>query len=371
MLGRQTSNFPRLVLGFLIVACVPQIALAVQARTATSVREDQEFHKDRAAGKRYFSEGKATLAIPLLQKARALNFSDFDNGYDLAVAYKQTGQLDKARAEARRLLKIRDTADVHTLLGDIETAAHSNKAAAAEYQIAANMDPSEDRIFDFGRSLLIFGSDAAIRIFSYGAEKYPKSVILRIGLGEAFNLNGQYGKAAEVLCQAMDVDPDDARPIGFLEELPAVSSENSKQIDLRLLRFLKTHPDNAKANYYRARNLLNPSDKTEPSKGDMATGERLLRNAIRLNPQLAGAHYELGWLFERESRPNDASLYYEHAVKLDPSQKKYHYRLWFVYRAMGKTEKAEQQFRAFQRLRAAEVAEDARDVVDELRDSHH
>jgi tetratricopeptide (TPR) repeat protein len=354
MVSTPNLRIDGLVLGVLIMVCGANPALSEQAQQesrSSGTQTAQEFQKDREAAKRYLSEEKAALAIPFLEKARAIDGSDFDNGFDLAQAYTQTGQLESARAEARHLLAIKNTADVHTLIGSIETAAHSPNAAAAEYQIAAQMDPSEGRIFDFGRSLIGFESDADIRIFSYGVEKYPKSSILRIGLGEAFDFHGNYEKAAEVLGQAMDIDPDDPRPMDFLGKLPVVSPETTKRIDQRFSQFLKTHPDNANTNYYLARDLLNPKSGA-PSDDDLVRGEQLLKTAIRLDPNMADAYFEMGRLRERKGQQKEAVLAYEHAVRLSPDQEKYRYRLSFSYRAVGKTEKADEELRAFERLQS-------------------
>ena len=218
------------------------------------------------------------------------------------------------------------------------------------------MDSSEDRIFDFGRALLGFQSDAAIKIFSYGVEKYPKSLILRIGLGEAYDIRHEYDKAAEILCQAADMEPDDPRPIDFLGKLPFVSAETVKEIDQRFSRFVKAHPDNANANYYLARDLVNPKQ-GQPSEQDLATGEQLLKAAIRLDTKLADAYFQLGRISEKKGQQAEAMADYEQATKLDPSQETYHYRLSFVYQSAGQVEKAKREVEAFQRLRAAKEAE--------------
>jgi tetratricopeptide (TPR) repeat protein len=334
-------------------------APAQQTSRPLGAQAAQEFQKDRSTAKRYLGAGKFSQAIPFLEEARSINGSDYDNGYDLSTAYLQNGQLENAHAEALHVLTIRNAADVHTLLGNIATAAHSPKDAASEYQTAAQMDPSEERIFDFGKSLVGFESDGAVRVFSYGLEKYPRSSLLRIGLGAAFDVHGNYEKAAEALCQAMDLDPDDPRPVDFLGKLPVVSAETSKQIDQHFSRFLKAHPDDAGANYFLARDLLNPKSGS-PSDDDIERGEQLLKTAIRLNPKLADAYFELGRLSEKKGQQNEAVMAYKRAVELSPDQDSYHYRLSLVYRAMGETESAKEEFQTFQRLRAAEEASEAR-----------
>ncbi len=371
MLARRNLRFELLVSFCISVSgAVASSTQAQQAPSSSGKGAVQEFQETRSRAKGYLRADKTSLAIPFLEKARALKSSDYENGYDLSEAYLRTGQLGKARAEALHLLAIRNTADVHTLMGSIETAAHSPNAAAAEYQVAAQMDPSEDRIFDFGRSLIGLESDADIRVFSYGVQKYPKSFILRVGLGEAFDFHEDYEKAAEILCQAIDLDPDDPRPIDFLGKLPVVSPETAKQIDRRFSQFLQAHPDNANVNYYLARDLLNPKSGA-PSEDDLANGERLLMAAIRLDPKIAEAYFELGRLRERKGQQNQAALAYEHAIRLDPSQERYHYHLSFVYRATGQAEKAKRELEVFQRLQAANEAKYGPKTIDKSKASHN
>jgi tetratricopeptide (TPR) repeat protein len=354
--------FAKILISLLLAVCwSPNVnALPMQAQPAsqsTDAREVQAFTKNRMLAKRYLAQKKVAQAIPFLEKSRSLNDSDFENGYDLAIAYTQTGQIARARAEAIHLVTIRDCPDVHSLLGGIEDAAHDTKAAAAQYQIAAQMDPSEVRIFDFGQSLLAFDSDAAIKIFTYGVEKYPNSARLRVGLGVAFYLYRKFDRAAETLCQAVDMNPSDPRPIEFLGKLQNFSPQMSQQVIRRLSDFLKLHPDSGAANYYLARNVLR-----EPSQADMARAERLLRNAIRLSPKLADAYFELGRLYEMEGKKSDAVLYYQYAIRLNPSQSRYHYRLSVALQATGQTAKAKQEAEEFRRLHSAEDALDERDV---------
>jgi len=330
---------------------------AARSRISTGI---EGFQENRTLARQYLSRKRFAQAIPFLEKARSLNDSDFDNGYDLSVAYAQTRQWDKARAEIQRLLKLRKAPELHSLLAEIASANHERKEAAAEYQIAAQLDPSELRIADFGQSLLLFDGDAAVTIFSYGVRKFPESGRLRTGLGIAYYFYGDFDKAAETLCQAVDLNPGDPRPIEFLGKLENQSYEIANQVNQRLSAFLKIHPDNARANYYLGRNLLHPPGR-EPSQENKDQGERLLRTAIRLDPRLANAYFELGQLSEKKGNESEASDLYEHAIRLDPSQSRYHYRLSFVYRRTGQVAKARREVDTFKRLHAAEETMDTRE----------
>jgi tetratricopeptide (TPR) repeat protein len=315
----------------------------------------RKFHSARTTAKQYLALGQFAQAIPLLEKARILDPSNFENGYDLGSAYAQTGQWDRARQEINRVVALHDSPELHTLLGEIENKAGNRQAAAGQYQIAAQMEPSEPHIFDFGQSLLTFNSDAAMTIFSYGVTKFPESARLRVGLGIAYYLYRSYDSAADTLCQAVDMNPTDPRPIEFLGRIEVLSPEKFQQVNRRLETFLKLHPENALVHYELARNLLHPPGK-RPTSEDAVRGERLLRQAIRLNPRLADAYFELGLIVEDKGQKIEARMLYENAIRLDASQARFHYRLSFVDRALGKKQRADREINRFKQLQATEDA---------------
>ena len=112
--------------------------------------------------------------------------SSYDNGYDLSLAYVLTGRLADARQLVQDLLKKKNTAELHNLLGEIEEKDGKFVEAANEYETAAHMDPSESNLFDWGSELLIHRTlGPAIEVFQHATERYPKSPRLVIGLGMA------------------------------------------------------------------------------------------------------------------------------------------------------------------------------------------
>ena len=165
---------------------------------------------------------------------------------------------------------------------------------------------------------------------------------MRAGLGIAYYFYGDFDKAAKSLCEAVDLDPSDPRPIEFLGKLPNESYEVLQEVNERLSTFLKIHPDSATASYYLGRNLLHPPGR-EPSQDEREQSKQLLRDAIRLNPKLSGPYFELGQLSESKGQKREAIALYEQAIKFDPSQARYHYRLSFVYRATGQKTRAQHE----------------------------
>jgi hypothetical protein len=80
------------------------------------------------------------LARLLFWKAQRINPASYDNGYDLSLGYLVTGRLAEARSSVQGLLKQRDTAELHNLLGQIEEK-RSVVAAATQFENGA-MEPS-------------------------------------------------------------------------------------------------------------------------------------------------------------------------------------------------------------------------------------
>src|SRR5207342_3619067 len=101
-------------------------------------------------GELYARSGKAAEAVPFLEQAQRINPSSYENGYDLALTYILAGRLADARQTVQDLLKKKNTAELHNLLGEIEEKDGNFVAAANEYETAAHLDPSESNLFDWG-----------------------------------------------------------------------------------------------------------------------------------------------------------------------------------------------------------------------------
>src|SRR5579864_2898987 len=101
------------------------------------------FQANRALGEYYIQQHKLEAAIPCLERARQIDPSNYENGYDLALAYLQTGTTAKSREVIIALLDQKDRAELHNLLGDVEEAEGHVEDAAKQYEIAARMDPTE------------------------------------------------------------------------------------------------------------------------------------------------------------------------------------------------------------------------------------
>ena len=94
-------------------------------------------------------------AAPFLEQAQKIDPSSYDNGYDLALAYFSPDGWRMRGSWSTSLLKLKNTAELHNLLGEIEEKDGKFVTAANEYETAAHADPSESNLFDWGSELLL------------------------------------------------------------------------------------------------------------------------------------------------------------------------------------------------------------------------
>ena len=91
---------------------------------------------------------------------------------------------------------------------------------------------------------------------------------------------------------AVDLDPNDRRPIQFLGRASRVSPELAQEVDRRLQDFAQRYPENAAANYFYALSLWERGGGEQGR--DLDKIERLLRKAESLAPEWYEPHYQLG-----------------------------------------------------------------------------
>ena len=95
------------------------------------------------------------MRVPFLKRRSKSIPSSYSNGYDLALADFLTGRLSEARQLIQTMMQQKNTGELHNLLGSDRRERWKFVAAVNEYEIAAQMDPSEDNLFDWGSELLL------------------------------------------------------------------------------------------------------------------------------------------------------------------------------------------------------------------------
>jgi tetratricopeptide (TPR) repeat protein len=219
--------------------------------------------------------------------------------------------------------------------------------AVHEYQKAAERDPTEPNLFNWGAELLLHRATIpAIEVFNKGVRLHPDSVRIILGLAAALYANGAYPEAAQRFFEACDKHPSDPNPYLFLAQVKAIAITDLPGYTERLARFAKQEPKNAWAQYYYAASLWRHHEKAEEV-------EALLAKAVQLDPKLAEAYLELGTLrIDQENLPA-ALAAFNKAIEVNPKLEEAHYRLAQTYRRTGNPAAARKELAIYAELTKA------------------
>jgi len=319
--------------------------------------EPRNFDANHNLGESYVRSGKVAKAAPYLEQAQRIDPSSYDNGYDLALAYILTGRLADARQLVHDLLKLKNTAELHNLLGEIEEKDGNFVVAANEYETAAHADPSESNLFDWGSELLLHRTlGPAVEVFQQASDRYPQSARLMIGLGMALYARGNYDDAVKSLLKGADLNPSDPDCYLFLSKAYNSSPGQANEVSERFRRFVQLQPRNGRAHYYYAMSLWK-GKRTEDPALDLHQIEALLKTSLALDPKSAEAHLQLGNLYSDQNKYSEAIPEYEKARELDPDLADVRYRLGQAYIRTGAKDRAQEEFAVYQKIREQHLAE--------------
>jgi tetratricopeptide (TPR) repeat protein len=265
---------------------------------------------------------------------------------------------------------------LHHLLADVEEKLGNPLQAVREYQRAAELDPSEPNLFDWGTELLAHRAlEPATEVFTKGNRLFPKSVRMLIALGVSWYARGSYDQAARCLANASDLAPDNPTPYLFLGKMQSAETTPSEGSVARLERFAELQPDNALANYYYAVSLWKQSPSAvEPGRDTSRDNERdnersarvesLLQKAVQLDPKLGAAYLQLGILYSQRKDFLRAISAYQNAIEVSPGAvspeqatpeinetlEVAHYRLAQAYLRTGNKTRAQEELQLHDRL---------------------
>jgi tetratricopeptide (TPR) repeat protein len=266
--------------------------------------------------------------------------------------------------------------ELHHQLADVEEKLGNPLQAVREYQRAAELDPSEANLFDWGTELLAHRALApATEVFTKGNRLFPKSVRMLIALGVSWYARGSYDQAGKFLANASDLAPDNPTPYLFLGKMQSVEGTPSEGSVEKLRRFAHLQPDNALANYYYAVSLWKQSaSAVEPGRDTSRDNERdnersarvesLLQKAVHLDPKLGAAYLQLGILYSQRKDFSRAISAYRKAIEVSPegvspeqatpeineTLEVAHYRLAQAYLRTGNKTGAQEEFQFHGRL---------------------
>lgn len=305
--------------------------------------------------------GDYTGAIENLEKARALDPHLERAQYNLGLAYYRAKNLTRALQTLELLAQKRDTAEAENLLGEVYEESREYLKAVRAFQKAAEMESAnEDYRFDFVRELLAHHNfDVATLVAAPAVHDFPQSQRLRLALGVAYFGRGRFRESLESFLETAKKIPDAELPLYFLALAADATGKNLEETRALLEAYLKRHPEQFWPYYFLGRAAYRPDFRGEQT-GDLGRAERLLKESIRLNPNYADSHYELGVVYSEQEHWPQAMEEYEKAIRLKPDLSEAHYRLSQSYRHIGDLRRSEQEMQIHRKLKQQEAQETLR-----------
>ena len=332
----------------------------------------EDFIANHRLGTFLAENGKSTAALPYLERAWRASPGDFDNAYELARAEANLGENDLALTHARAGLAQANSsarqATLRHLLGNLEERLGRPLEAVQDYQRAAELDPSETHLFDWGSELLVHRAlEPAAEVFTRGKHLFPHSSRMLIGLGVANYARGFKDEAVRGLCEASDLNPGDPNPYLFMGRMETVENAHSGCLAEKLRQFARLQPDNGLAYYYSALTIDRFGDGSAGAV-NRARVQALLEKAVGLSPGLGAAYLQLGILYSDQKNFPRAIPAYQKAIQSSPDLAEAHFRLSHAYSVTGEKTKAAAELELYRQAssQAAEQAERERREIQQF-----
>ena len=261
----------------------------------------------------------------------------------LAQTYRKRKEKVKADAAATKAegLAGADPVVFSTLAIYYEEAGQRLKAAEAQARYA-ELSPGDRTAREGAESLFFEAAQAllkqqkfaeAVTILSTGTKHLKNSAQLTLALGVAYYGLRRFDDAAGAFLHTIEIGADTDQPyifLGkFLEQIPGRLPE----ITNKFIAYEAANPERPLGYYLHAKALNAQS--IEPD-----TAQALLERALAIDDRDAAAHFELGALFDRTQRFDQAARELERAAALAPDDPATHYRLARVYDRLGKPDAA-------------------------------
>jgi tetratricopeptide (TPR) repeat protein len=327
---------------------------------AALAREPNSFAANHRMGEFCLHDTHYADAIPPLQAAYRIDPADRGNQYDLALAYQGAGDFAQARDLALKMLAQEDSAELHSLLGDLDESLGDPLTAVSEDEKAVRLDPSEQNYFQWGSELLLHRAvQPAVEVFGNGVKAHPKSARMLAALGASLFASGQYDEAAQRVCDASDLNPADPAPYIFLGKIEMAAPLPLACVELKLERFAQQQPGNAFASYYYGMAIW----KRQTSSGnspELQPVETLLTRAVTIDPNFDDAWLQLGILSSGAGDYEKAIGFYAKAIAINPQSSAAHYRLGLAYKRIGDPAKAKPELLLYDELAKQQAAETER-----------
>jgi tetratricopeptide (TPR) repeat protein len=263
----------------------------------------------------------------------------------LALAYLKLGKADEAVETLKRAVdKMPKDASARLALGEAYLAQGNLDGAVEHLAVRLSLEPTTEARLDLARAYTQKHiAKQAEPLYKDVLKAEPDNRAAKMGLVDLYMAMGRYGEVEQMLNAAVKADGNDAqalarlgilksrmgRPNEALEPLERAVELNATAYDARAelaLLYFRADPSNADRCVRMVSDVLLAEPRHASSQYtlghclysiDRAKAEGAFKEALKVDPNFAAAHFSLGELYENAGRKDDARKEYELAAKLD------------------------------------------------------
>lgn len=240
------------------------------------------------------------------------------------------------------------SAQVLTFLGGVYYLDHDYLHAAVSWKKSEAIAPLDQSVeFTLAMAYLRLGhADWARPVLTSLAAQHPNSAIYPYWLGRLDYDARAYAQAVSYFRRALQLDPKMARAWDNLGLCYYQQNANALSVQSfrKAIQLDSAAGDPSPWPYYNLAITQQIIDR-------LPDAETSLREAIRMEPKFAQAHFQLGNVLEQMNRDTDAIAEFQQAVALDPRYAEAHLALGRLYRKSGQETKAQTQLQMYLQLR--------------------
>jgi protein O-GlcNAc transferase len=183
------------------------------------------------------------------------------------------------------------------------------------------------------------------------AAQFPQDAIYPYWLGRLSYDGHEYEKAITYFKQAVQLDPQMARAHDNLGLCYYYENQNELAVSSyeKAIELEKNSPHPSPWPYLNLAVTLQFLNRP-------ADAEANLREAIRLDPNIAKAHFQLGTVLEDTARPDEALRELQEAARLDPAYPEPHMAMARILHKLGRAADAKKEADKYLQLRPAQSA---------------
>jgi tetratricopeptide (TPR) repeat protein len=273
-------------------------------------------------------------------------------GVQLASTFYSRGQVSQAKELLLRLAEQNVVnSDLQALLGNCFESEHQPGLALQAYQRAIEAGPTRVDYYHDAISLMLdLGKTSdALALVNRALAVAPADARPWLWKGNAELRTHRYKDAIASYTHAAALDSSSVDPILGIAAVHFVAGQSDAAI-AEYKSGIARFPNEARLYIAYAEMLLGSPDSFKLQ----TEAANLLEKAVKLAPQSAEGHYQMGQLALRQSRLKDSEAELLLSLQSDPDQSKAHFALSTVYRRMGRIDDATRQFVIYQDLKRVE-----------------